>query len=69
MGVGQVMGQALQQSLATPAPAATASPAAAPAADSPQAKLAQLKGLLDAGLITQADYDTAKADVLKKLVG
>ena len=49
--------------------AATASPAAAPTADSPQAKLAQLKGLLDAGLITQADYDTAKADVLKKLVG
>ncbi len=65
MGVGQVMGQALQQSLATPAAATPA----APAADSPQAKLAQLKSLLDGGLITQADYDTAKADVLKKLVG
>ena len=65
LGVGQVMGQALQQSLATPAAATPA----APAADSPQAKLAQLKSLLDGGLITQADYDTAKADVLKKLVG
>ena len=65
LGVGQVMGQAIQQSLATP----VTPPPAADAADSPQAKLVQLKGLLDAGLITQADYDTAKADILKKLVG
>lgn len=65
LGVGQVMGQAIQQSLATP----VTPPLAADAADSPQAKLVQLKGLLDAGLITQADYDTAKADILKKLVG
>jgi membrane protease subunit (stomatin/prohibitin family) len=64
LGVGQVMGQAIQQSLATP----VTPPPAADAADSPQAKLVQLKGL-DAGLITQADYDTAKADILKKLVG
>ncbi|XZG70106.1 SPFH domain-containing protein [Chitinibacteraceae bacterium HSL-7] len=44
-------------------------PAAAPAADDPQVKLAKLKGLLDAGLITAADYDNAKAEVLKKLLG
>ncbi|UTH75967.1 SPFH domain-containing protein [Chromobacterium sp. IIBBL 290-4] len=72
-GVGQLMGQAMQQSLqpaqATPAAPAAPAPQAAPAADGPQAKLAQLKGLLDQGLITQADYDAAKADVLKKLVG
>ncbi|MCP1291213.1 SPFH domain-containing protein [Chromobacterium sp. S0633] len=73
VGVGQLMGQAMQQAVQPEAaPAAQAAPAttaAAPAADNPQAKLAQLKGLLDQGLITQADYDAAKADVLKKLVG
>lgn len=77
VGVGQLMGQAMQQVVqpeAAPAAqtaqaAAPQTPAAAPAADNPQAKLAQLKGLLDQGLITQADYDAAKADVLKKLVG
>ncbi|MCD5362536.1 SPFH domain-containing protein [Chromobacterium aquaticum] len=72
VGVGQLMGQAMQQAVQPEAPAvqaAPATPAAAPAADNPQAKLAQLKGLLDQGLITQADYDAAKADVLKKLVG
>jgi membrane protease subunit (stomatin/prohibitin family) len=45
-----------------PAPAAAA-PAAAPAED-PVAKLTQFKSLLDQGLITQADYDAAKAKVL-----
>lgn len=45
-----------------PAPAAATS-------DDPTAKLEKLKGLLDKGLISQADYDTAKADVLKKLMG
>ena len=38
--------------------------AAAPAAEDPAAKLSQLKGLLDQGLITQEDYDAAKAKVL-----
>ena len=31
--------------------------------------LAKLKGLLDKGLITAADYDSAKAEMLKKLIG
>lgn len=68
-GVGMAAGVAgiggLQQPVApapTPAPAA-ATPAAAPA-DDPIAKLTQAKQLLDAGLITQADYDTLKAKVL-----
>lgn len=39
-------------------------PPAAPAADDPVAKLAQLKSMLDQGLITQADYDAAKAKAL-----
>ena len=49
----------------------TAQPAsaAAPAAVDPQAKLTKLKGLLDAGLISQADYDAAKKQVLAELLG
>src|SRR5690625_3474745 len=36
----------------------------APAAEDPVAKLSQLKTMLDQGLITQDDYDAAKAKVL-----
>ncbi|WP_175210347.1 SHOCT domain-containing protein, partial [Achromobacter anxifer] len=52
-----------------PAPAAQqpAPPAPAAAGGDPVQRLQQLKDLLDKGLITPADYDTAKADVLKKL--
>ena len=41
-------------------------PAASTAAD-PAQRLQQLKDLLDKGLITAADYDSAKAEILKKL--
>jgi membrane protease subunit (stomatin/prohibitin family) len=64
MAMGQTMAEGLKAAQ-TPAPAA----AAAPAADDPSVRLGQLKGLLDKGLISQADYDTAKAEILKKLVG
>ncbi len=73
MAVGMAMGQTMTQAMqaATGAPgAAQAVPAGAavPAAeDSPKAKLAQLKELLDGGLISQEDYDTAKRAVLAKL--
>ncbi|WP_241135288.1 SHOCT domain-containing protein, partial [Achromobacter xylosoxidans] len=54
-----------------PAPGAAAGAAAAGAAAGagadPVQRLQQLKDLLDKGLITPADYDTAKAEVLKKL--
>ncbi|GHD67667.1 antifreeze protein, type I [Jeongeupia chitinilytica] len=78
VGVGQVMTDAMRGALnpqtgvaaGAVAGAATAGAAAAGvAADDPQAKLAKLKGLLDQGLISQADYDSAKAEVLKKLIG
>ncbi len=59
--IGSVMAQGLN-------PAAASAPATASSAD-PVARLAQLKSMLDQGLIAQADYDTAKADILKKLVG
>jgi membrane protease subunit (stomatin/prohibitin family) len=37
---------------------------AAPAADDPIAKLKRAKEMLDLGLITQTDYDAAKAKAL-----
>lgn len=77
MGMGAAGGavSGLQQQPTTPPPAApggaaaqTPPPAppapAAPAADDPVAKLTQLKAMLDQGLITQADFDAAKAKVL-----
>ena len=78
VGMGQMMTQAMgnafnpaavaQSALGgQSAPPAAAAPA--PAADDPAARLEKLKGLLDKGLISQADYDTAKAEVLKKLMG
>ncbi|MBY0241377.1 MAG: SPFH domain-containing protein [Burkholderiaceae bacterium] len=70
--LGQVMGQSLGQTLgASPAPAAATPVAAAPVApaDDIEARLGKLKGLLDKGLISATDYDTAKAELLKKLIG
>lgn len=59
-GLGGLAG--LQQPVApAPAPAAAA---AAPAVDDPIAKLTRAKQMLDAGLITQADYDAVKAKAL-----
>ncbi|WP_153160622.1 SPFH domain-containing protein [Zoogloea sp. 1C4] len=66
VGMGQVMMDSMR---ASQAPAAAPVPAAAPAADDPEARLAKLKALLDKGLVTQADYDSAKAEILKKLIG
>ncbi len=54
-GLGGLAG--MQQPVAAPAPAA-------PAADDPIAKLTKAKQMLDAGLITQADYDAVKAKAL-----
>jgi membrane protease subunit (stomatin/prohibitin family) len=79
-----VAGQGLagaQKPPTTPAGAATQSaPPAAPATTAaaaseaatvpdPEAQLRQLKNLFDKGLISAADFDTAKAEVLKRLVG
>ena len=68
--LGQVMGQALGASLAPASPGAPAAAApAAPAEDSIEARLEKLKGLLDKGLISATDYDSTKAELLKKLLG
>lgn len=67
MQIGQVMAGAMMQ--AAPIPQATPAAAAAPAADDPMARLEKMKSMLDKGLISAADYDNAKAEILKKLVG
>jgi membrane protease subunit (stomatin/prohibitin family) len=77
VGMGQMMADAMRQSMnPAPAQAAPAQPAAAapapapePAVEAPEARLEKLKGMLDKGLISAADYDTAKAEILKKLIG
>ncbi len=58
---GQVMAQGLSDA-ATPQQAA-------PVEEPIEARLGKLKGLLDKGLISTADYDSAKAELLKKLIG
>ena len=67
MGVGVGIGQAMAGAMSNTA-APNVQAASAPASD-PNAKLAQLKTMLDNGLITQADYDSAKEQVLKQLLG
>ncbi len=53
-----------QPNTAPPQHQEAAPAAAAPAAEDPMAKLQQYKGMLDQGLITEADYEAAKAKVL-----
>ena len=74
LGVGAGIGQAMAGAMAgmmqpqaqqQPAPAQ----AAAPATEDPQAKLSKLKTLLDNNLISAEDYQKAKAEVLKQLIG
>jgi membrane protease subunit (stomatin/prohibitin family) len=62
VSLGQMMGQAFQagQQPQQGAPAAAA-------AEDPMQKLQKLKAMLDANLISQAEYDQKKADILSKL--
>ena len=67
--VGQVMGRAMMQSM-TPgsAPAApTAAPAATVSPDDVVATLEKLHGLVAKGILTQAEFDAKKAELLSKL--
>ena len=62
----QELQQQQAQQQAPPAPVAAA-PVAAPAAagESITDQLVKLKGLLDAGVLTQAEFDTAKQKALQ----
>jgi membrane protease subunit (stomatin/prohibitin family) len=74
LGAGVAVGQAMAQGMTGAFAPASAPPTAqaaatAPAAGAPEERLAKLKGMLDKGLISQADYDGAKAEILKQLIG
>jgi membrane protease subunit (stomatin/prohibitin family) len=73
-GAGQAVAGAMSNAMAPgaqPAAPAPAAPAAAPhaAEDDVTAKLEKLGALLAKGLITQAEFDQGKAELLKKLIG
>jgi membrane protease subunit (stomatin/prohibitin family) len=70
LGAGAMLGQAMAQGMsgATQQPATPGAPAAA-AEVSIEDRLTKLKGMLDKGLISAADYDSTKAELLKKLIG
>ena len=72
LGAGALVGQAMAQSLGQQQPGVYAQPVQQPPAaadDGVEARLEKLKGLLDKGLISASDYDSAKAELLKKLIG
>jgi len=63
--IAELQQQQAQQQSVPPAPAAAAPAAAAPASAGGIAEqLTQLKGLLDAGVLTQAEFEAAKQKVL-----
>ena len=67
VSLGQMMGQAFQASQQPQQGTPAAAAAAAPAAEDPMQKLQKLKAMLDANLISQAEYDQKKADILSKM--
>jgi membrane protease subunit (stomatin/prohibitin family) len=78
LAAGAVLGQTMAHGLAGgggggsvggATVAATAPAAPSPAAPDPEARLGQLKNLVDKGLISAAEYDAAKAEVIRKLLG
>jgi membrane protease subunit (stomatin/prohibitin family) len=74
IAIGQAMAQGMTGAFAPgvptqPQPAGVPAGAAASAGESIEERLAKLKGLLEKGLISQGDYDSTKAELLKKLIG
>ena len=66
LGAGLTMGQVMTDAMRS---AAAPGAAVAAAPDTPEAKLGKLKSLLDGGLIDEADYSAAKAELLKQITG
>ena len=66
VGFGQVMGQAMASAM-QPAAGAVPAPAAAVSADEVVATLEKLHGLVEKGILSQAEFDSKKAELLKKL--
>ena len=66
-GMAQAMTQAMQPGTAPLAPAATAAPTAGGSADDVVATLEKLHGLVTKGILSQAEFDAKKAELLGKL--
>ena len=66
VGFGQVMGQAMASAM-TPAAGAAATAEPTVSADDVVATLEKLHGLVEKGILSQAEFDTKKAELLKKL--
>ena len=64
VGFGQVVGQAMA---AATQPAAAASAGGTVSADEVVATLEKLHGLVEKGILSQAEFDAKKAELLKKL--
>jgi membrane protease subunit (stomatin/prohibitin family) len=73
MAIGQQMAQGLANGMTNQTtqgtPVTAQQQVGATEIEAPEARLEKLKGLLDKGLISQGDFDGAKAEVLKRLVG
>jgi hypothetical protein len=54
------------QQMQAPAPVAAPAPAAAPAGDDLVSKLTELKGLMDAGVLTADEFEAAKQKLLSQ---
>jgi len=65
VGFGQVVGQAMAGALQQPAGAAPV--AGSVSADEVVATLEKLHGLVEKGILSQAEFDAKKAELLKKL--
>ena len=72
IGIGQSMAQAMTQAMQPAslpvAPAASTTPAASVNADEVVATLEKLHGLVTKGILSQAEFDAKKAELLGKLV-
>ena len=65
--IGQAMSQALGQQSSTAGSAGGAAAASAAAGGDPVGTLNQLHELMKAGILTQAEFDAKKAEILKKI--
>lgn len=68
LGAGVAMGQAMFDSMRN-TQVGNHTPVETMTTETYETRLEKLKGLLDKGLITQGDYDTTKAEILKKIIG
>ena len=68
LGFGQVMGQNISQAMQPAAAPAVAAAVASVSADEVVATIEKLHGLVEKGILTAAEFEAKKAELLKKLV-